>query len=748
MKKYVFRLPYLPILLVPLILLSPVLFTGKALFWGTPALQFHPWRVHALQMLLAGELPLWNPLVGMGAPLLANYQSALLYPPTWSLLLIGAVFGDIAMAWAQGLLVVLHWMLAGWGMTRLVQELGLGTLAQTVGGLAFALSGYVVARAGFLSINAAVAWLPWILWMAYRIVQAPSLRNTALLAFFIAMQLLAGHAQTTWYTLVLCGFWVIFWGFAYSQSDETPIVEKAKTLGGFLVAGGWAGAMSAAQLLPTAELLATSQRASGADFEFAMTYSFWPWRVITAFIPNFFGNPVHGNYWGYANFWEDAVYVGLLPLWFGLSALWGWRKHDRKPLLGFLGAVLVVTFMLALGRNTPVFPWLYRNIPTFDLFQAPTRWMLLAVFAFSLLAALGVEGWRAPIGPKARARVMRRIVVSAGIVIAATAASTFLSGDVRTVVWPTAWVGLLGIGVGILTLTAPRAAAREQIGRWHIAVTVFVALDLLVAGWGLNPGIELDFYQPNVVESADTYVFPEEDLRAVMFDQYFRFDSFLVDYAGLRESALPNLGLLDGISTANNFDPLVPGPYAAWMDALNGADSAGFARLLNQMPVSVVKHMDGDEKVTPAPLASWYACATHVENADLALDDILSGAATPQRVLLVEAAVDAPFENCTMAQPIAFTQVNSRQIDFAVNASSDGWLLWRRVWYPGWRATLDGIDTEIVQANALFQAVFVPADTQAVTFRYQPQSFSVGVMVSMAGWLIWLGVMVYEKRKN
>jgi len=59
-----------------------------------------------------------------------------------------------------------------------------------------------------------------------------------------------------------------------------------------------------------------------------------------------------------------------------------------------------------------------------------------------------------------------------------------------------------------------------------------------------------------------------------------------------------------------------------------------------------------------------------------------------------------------MAQPIAFTQVNSRQIDFAVNASSDGWLLWRRVWYPGWRATLDGIDTEIVQANALFQAVF------------------------------------------
>ncbi len=59
------------------------IFTGKAMFWGTPMLQFSPWWAQAWRTLQSGQLPLWNPLVGMGAPLLANYQSALLYPPTW-----------------------------------------------------------------------------------------------------------------------------------------------------------------------------------------------------------------------------------------------------------------------------------------------------------------------------------------------------------------------------------------------------------------------------------------------------------------------------------------------------------------------------------------------------------------------------------------------------------------------------------------------------------------------------------------
>ncbi len=127
-------LPWVPLLLGPLLLIGPALARGEALFWGTPILQFTPWRTYARQLLAAGQLPLWNPALGMGAPLLANYQTALLYPPNWILVLLNV-------AWGQTVLVMLHLMLAAIGMALLARQLSLNRFAQAISGLAFGLSG-------------------------------------------------------------------------------------------------------------------------------------------------------------------------------------------------------------------------------------------------------------------------------------------------------------------------------------------------------------------------------------------------------------------------------------------------------------------------------------------------------------------------------------------------------------------------------------------------------------------------------
>ena len=81
--RKILSLPFFPIVVSPFILFSPTILRGRALFWGTPALQFMPWWTLAWETLREGQIPLWNPLVGMGAPLIANYQSALFYPPNW-----------------------------------------------------------------------------------------------------------------------------------------------------------------------------------------------------------------------------------------------------------------------------------------------------------------------------------------------------------------------------------------------------------------------------------------------------------------------------------------------------------------------------------------------------------------------------------------------------------------------------------------------------------------------------------------
>ena len=311
MKK-ILQNPLFPIFLAPIILFSPVLFTGKALFWGTSSTQFVPWWEFAWSTILDGNLPLWNPWVGMGAPLAANYQSALFYPPYWIHLVLYALGGIRFIAWGITVIVVSHIIWAGIGTAKLLEELNVGKLGQSIGGLAFSLSGYLISRAGFLSINAAAAWIPWILLLTKNL---PSGKKKFfwLSGLVFGFQFLAGHAQTAWYSVLLGGVWITFW--AIKEFNGQSKVRNLLRSWAIYIGTGIVGlAISAIQIVPTLEYLLQSQRSVEFGFSEAMTYSFWPWRFLTLIVPDLFGNPASGNYWGYGNFWEDALYIGLFPI--------------------------------------------------------------------------------------------------------------------------------------------------------------------------------------------------------------------------------------------------------------------------------------------------------------------------------------------------------------------------------------------------------------------------------------------------
>ena len=436
LKKYLrafLNNPFTLIVIAPFILLAPVLLTGKALFWGVPSLQFIPWWEWAFDTLLSGQWPLWNPLLGMGSPLIANYQSALFYPPNWLYLLFYALGGISGLAWSQALVLALHIAWGGVGMVVLVRRLGMGKLAQTVGGLAFALSGFMIARGWFFSISSAVVWLPWILLFSCDLVMLkPNLQTkksisdilssnpiTTLfkLGVVIGLQLLAGHAQLTWYTLFLAALWIGYWSWVNGPTSTSLRFSKLRNIirgwVSFAIATIWGVSLAAVQLLPTAEYLMQSQRASAIDYEAAMLYSFWPWRLLGFFAPDLFGSPVTGDFWGYATYWEDAIYIGLLPIFLALGVLLRsvfrrksetissnppTKNINQRSLALFLLVIIFFSFLFALGDNTPVFPWLYKNIPTFDMFKSPTRFSVWAIFSLVLLAAIGVERWRRPTG--------------------------------------------------------------------------------------------------------------------------------------------------------------------------------------------------------------------------------------------------------------------------------------------------------------------------------------------------------------
>ena len=748
------------VLAAPFVLLSPVWLMGRALYWGTPSTQFMPWWWQAWVTLKAGELPLWNPMVGMGAPLLANYQSALLYPPTWIYFILAAIGGMPLMAWGQALLVAAHLAWAGWGMVMLLRALSVREAGRTIGGLAFSLSGYLVARAHFFSINSAVSWLPWILWATFELASGrkKNPRGLLKLSLLFALQWLAGHAQISWYTLLLATAWFFFWSVKAGRRSIRDVAPLA-------IVFSFALMLSLGQLLPTAEYLANSRRAVTLDPAEAMAYSFWPWRLLTLVSPNLFGNPVHGDYWGFANFWEDAIYVGLLTALLTIGALFSLnRPNDRRPLKLFLLGVIAVSFLLALGSWLPLFPWLFSNIPTFNLFQAPTRFTIWAVFALSFLSALTVDHWRRPKGALLYWSRLAVAGASAIVIGSAIAVAVKGAGEVNiseTFFGAIATTGLFAFGIAILNLLAPTQKQSKSPG-WTLAVCGLLACDLLFAGWGLNPGTSLDFYRENgsarssmKAELGRTYL-PIADEYSLKFDVLFRFDDFQTDKAHLvRESLLPNTSLLSGIPSANNFDPLTTNRYQRWIDTLEHANSDLKDSLFSQMGIAYVERINSLDPlefeflpITGSLRERSVNCAVGVKNQDEAFGLLAANTLDLMKVVIIESDVSGDVPICGSAEDGTVSLIDStaNRVSLRVEAPGGGWLVLSDTWYPGWRAFSNGEELAIYPANGTFRAVQLIPGQQQIEFVFQPASVYIGLSVSSLAWSLWIFLWLRSSR--
>ena len=63
--------------------------------------------------------------------------------------------------------------------------------------------------------------------------------------------------------------------------------------------------------------------------------------------------------------------------------------------------------------------------------------------------------------------------------------------------------------------------------------------------------------------------------------------------------------------------------------------------------------------------------------------------------------------------------------------SAPGFVVLVDTWDPGWQATVDGQETEVLRANLAFRAVAVPAGDHRIEMRYRPRSVLVGAGLSV-----------------
>src|SRR3989344_1735260 len=221
-----------------------------------PVRQQYPWRKLAISAEKNFELPLWNPYNFSGTPLLANFQSASLYP-------LNILFFLMPFDVGWSLVIFLGPLLSGLFLFLYLNNFKLNKWASLLGAFAFAFSGFFISWLEWGTITHVGLWLPLILLSIDKLVsgikyQVLSIKNKKLVAwtivylFSLMSSFFAGHLQIFFYLGVFSFIYFIIRWLQYGR--------KLNTLFPYIILNSLFIILSSVQWAPTLQFILLSAR--------------------------------------------------------------------------------------------------------------------------------------------------------------------------------------------------------------------------------------------------------------------------------------------------------------------------------------------------------------------------------------------------------------------------------------------------------------------------------------------------------
>ena len=703
-------------------LFTPIAADQASLAKGDFSEQFVAFAGYQYQRLSSGEIPLWNPYNNGGLPFIADTQAAVFYPPRWLTIGLSSLTG----AWSYNALqleMTFHVLLNTLLMYAFVRRLTLGAVGSRLAALVSALIiGYCGYTAGYptlqLAILEAAAWLPLVLLGILEATrsQKTAYRFIALAGFGLGLSWLAGHPQTSFFlTYIAVGY--LAWRSYVARVGWRAFVS------GFLLLTLVTIGVTAVTLLPGLEyLLLTSREGLG----FSVKGNGFPFRDIAQFV-----------FPGSVSQWSP-LYVGIPSLFLVAMAL-RFRAQDSR----FWLIVAIVGLLHSLGENSAFYYLTYNLIPGLRFFRGQERAALLVANSLAILAAIGIIAITTTINQVHKRRALRYwlwfsallVVIALGLLVAWT-------------IDPAQWRQLSDIASRSAIFSVTSYAILRQFIRqpgriaFQLALVALIAFELFTVNMD-HPGT----YDP-VPHDQQLSVEPpplvQQVIDAAADVQPFRVDGF----RGLQY----NFGSLFGVMDVRGISPLwLKGPliliYADYTDNPLAWELFAVKYVFSgQDHLSVPSQVIGTSSDSKGPVwlhrledprsfARLYYEAEVVDSDKWALELMGDIRYHERDKIVVHEPLTLPLPGYAADGKARVTSFAPEKITIEIDTPENAILSLSLPHYPGWQASLDGQPREIFRAYAGLSALEIPAGAATLTLTFDPESYRIGALLSLATWL-------------
>lgn len=740
-------------------------------------LQMHPWAIFNDRSVRQGEIPLWNPYNGLGAPFMANFISAVFSPynlPFYFLdFRIASILASFLKLFACGFFTFLF-----------LRSFSVTYWPALIGGTIFMFSGYNLFFLQWPQSSVSPT-IPAAFYFIRKLTQDKSLHATALwgLMLSLAAGIMAGHPEAFFAALLMIGIYTLHQLYVSHIAWD---ITKYKT-GLLLIVGILAALFTAIQLLPFFEYAILSNAFAERHGEGGGSFldaSLWPLWIL----PDLLGNPSLPLYFfrghlpgGFTYVEENSLYVSAIGL---VLAIIGLKKFRANSEVRFFTLFALIYLIYAYKPINILF--LIRLIPGLSylpLFASSPTY----TFSLACLAAYGLEAllsnsarrhWRAfGIGMLGIALLSITLVATRNLL------NTHYSGEIEAR-WREAWnnggfarqVLFGGLFVAGLALLIGSQFIKTRLLQ-HLLMTGLLVVIFLATG----------FFHRNFFPLSQTSNFYPATPAIQKLQTTVKNDTLAILCRGDNTPGLfPDTNMMYNLRMPSQYEvlytPFFPKLLDQFFDTAQTKKNMVYAYCLQRynlkgfqvmsMPYALI-HDDFAKAISPADYESktevipsfslykfknvparYYVVnqAEYVDD-DNALKQLADPTFNPFTKTLISNRAAATKNISTLptlpsTASVTVIQELNNQVTLAVDSQAAGWLVISTSYYPGWRAWVNGQEISVSRANYAFNAIPINAGESQVLFKYDPLSVKLGWALSAVGLLGMVGLTIYIRRKQ